>query len=127
MRDDSNFLGMFNRQTETRTVAAGTLLFAKGDPGHEMFIVKSGQLQVFDGNIVFETLGPGGIVGEMALVDQSPRSLTAKAMTDCEVIPVDEKRFLWMVEQTPFFAVRMLKVMAARLRKTNDLVKAIQE
>jgi CRP/FNR family transcriptional regulator, cyclic AMP receptor protein len=127
MRDDTNFLGMFNRETKTRTVPAGTLLFAKGDPGHEMFIVKSGQMQVFDGNIVFETLGPGGIVGEMALVDQSPRSLAVKAMTDCEVIPVDEKRFLWMVEQTPFFAVRMLKVMAARLRKTNDLVKAIQD
>ena len=126
MRDDTNFLGMFAKETETRSVAAGTLLFAKGDPAHEMFIVKTGQLQVFDGNFVFETLGPGDVIGEMALVDQSPRSASVKALTACDVIPINEKRFLWMVGQTPFFAIRMLKVLATRLRKTNELAKAMQ-
>ncbi len=125
MRDDTNFLGMFSKETDTRPVAAGALLFAKGDTAHEAFIVKSGQLQVFDGNFVYETLGPGDIIGEMALVDQSPRSASVKALSDSEVIPVNEKRFLWMVEQTPRFAVRMLKVMAARLRHTNELAKAM--
>ena len=126
MRDDTNFLGMFAKETETRSVAAGTLLFAKGDPAHEMFIVKTGQLQVFDGNFVFETLGPGDVIGEMALVDQSPRSASVKALTACDVIPINEKRFLWMVGQTPFFAIRMLKVLATRLRKANELAKAMQ-
>lgn len=126
MRDEPNFLGMFSQETDARALGAGMLLFAKGEPAHEMFIVKSGQLQVFDGNFVFETLGPGDLIGEMALVDQSPRSASVKALTACEVIPIDEKRFLWMVEQTPFFAIRMLKVLVARLRKTNELVKTLQ-
>jgi CRP/FNR family cyclic AMP-dependent transcriptional regulator len=125
MRNDTNFLAMFGKETETRHVDAGSLLFAKGDEAHEMFIVKSGELQIFDGNFVFETIGPGDVVGEMALVDQSPRSASVKALMPCEVIPINEKRFLWMVEQTPFFAVRMLKVLTMRLRKTNEIAKSM--
>lgn len=123
MHNDTNFLALFSKETETRHLGTGALLFAKGDEAHEMFIVKSGELQIFDGNFVLETVRPGGVVGEMALVDQSPRSASVRALVPSEVIPINEKRFLWMVEQTPFFAVRMLKILTARLRKTNEMAK----
>jgi len=123
MADDTNFLALFNKSTDIRPLKQGEILFDQGDPAHELFIVKSGQVQILDGDFVLETLGPGGVIGEMALVDQEPRSATVKAVTDAEVIPIDEKRFLWMVEQTPKFAIRLLKVLSIRLRRTNELAK----
>jgi len=127
MRDDTNFLGLFGKETATRTLEPGQLLFAKGDPAHEMYIVKRGQLQILNDDFVLETVGPGDLIGEMALVDESPRSASVKALTDCEVIPVNESRVLWMVEQTPRFALRLLKVLSTRLRRTNELVKGLQQ
>ena len=123
MRDDTNFLGLFGKETATRILEPGQLLFAKGDPAHEMYIVKRGQLQILNDDFVLETVGPGDLIGEMALVDESPRSASVKALTSCEVIPVNESRVLWMVEQTPRFALRLLKVLSTRLRRTNELVK----
>jgi CRP/FNR family transcriptional regulator, cyclic AMP receptor protein len=76
------------------------------------------------GNYVYETVSAGGIVGEMALVDRSPRSATARAIEPSTVIPIDERRFLFMVQQTPFFSLRLMRVMTARLRAMNERAKA---
>ena len=124
MRDDTNFLTLFGHETETRKLKPGDLLFHKGEKADALYIVKAGQLDIFDGDVVFETVGEGGIIGEMALVDQSPRSASVKALTAAEVIPVDQKRFLWMVSQTPFFSIRVMRVLTARLRKTDEMLKA---
>jgi CRP/FNR family transcriptional regulator, cyclic AMP receptor protein len=113
-----NFLGSARNGEELR-FEAGQVLFNKGDQGHEIYVVRSGELQIIDGNRVFETVGPGGIVGEMALVDGGPRSATVRASMASEVVPLDEKRFLFMVQQTPHFALRVMKVMSARLRAMN--------
>lgn len=113
-----NFLGSA-RNGEEISLGAGEVLFSKGDAGHEIYIVRSGELQILDGNRVFETVGPGGIVGEMALVDGGPRSATVRAGAATEVVPLDERRFLFMVQQTPHFALRVMKVMSARLRAMN--------
>ncbi|HEU5100134.1 MAG TPA: Crp/Fnr family transcriptional regulator [Roseiflexaceae bacterium] len=61
--------------------------------------------------------GPGGIVGEMALIDDRPRSATAVAATDCRLVPIDERRFTFLVQQTPMFALAVMRVMAERLRR----------
>ena len=121
-----NFLGSFRNGEEVR-LDAGQVVFKKGDAGHEIYIVRSGELQILDGNQVFETVGPGGIVGEMALVDGSPRSATVRANLASEVIPMDERRFLFMVQQTPHFALRVMKVMSARLRAMNVRATAIDD
>jgi CRP/FNR family transcriptional regulator, cyclic AMP receptor protein len=63
---------------------------------------------------------PGEILGEMALVDGGPRSATAQSLGHSTVIPIDEHRFLFLVQHTPFFAIRVMRVMSARLRSTND-------
>ena len=68
-----------------------------------MFVVKSGELTVIgDGNHVFETLSAGSIIGEMALIDDEPRSATVRAVTEAELIPIDQRRFLFLVQQPLF-------------------------
>jgi CRP-like cAMP-binding protein len=59
------------------------------------------------------------IFGEMALIDDAPRSATAIAITDVELVPIAEKQFLFLVSQTPFFALKVMRVLAGRLRATN--------
>ena len=119
-----DFSGLFASETEVNSVAPGEVLFEKGEPGHLTYVVKSGSLQILDGNYVYETVSAVGIVGEMALVDRSPRSATARAIEPSTVIPIDERRFLFMVQQTPFFSLRLMRVMTARLRAMNERAKA---
>ncbi len=124
MEADYDFLNLFSGDQDTIALAAGASLFKKGDPARTMYVVRSGALQVHDGDTVFETVGPGGLLGEMAIVDGAPRSAAARAEVASEVIPVDERRFLAMIERTPYFAVRVMRVLTRRLRHTNTLVAA---
>jgi CRP-like cAMP-binding protein len=68
---------------------------------------------------VVEEVGPGGILGEMALIDTEPRSATATARTDSRVVRVDQKQFTFLVHEHPTFALQVMRVMAGRLRKAN--------
>jgi CRP/FNR family cyclic AMP-dependent transcriptional regulator len=119
-----DFLGLLGKEADVVTLAPGEVLFEKGEPGRFIYVVKSGDLQIIDGNYVYETVSAGGILGEMALVDAGPRSATVRAIKQSVVIPVDERRFLFMVQQTPFFAIRVMRVMSARLRAMNERAKA---
>jgi len=119
-----DFLGLLGKDADVVTLAPGEVLFEKGEPGRFIYVVKSGDLQIIDGNYVYETVSAGGILGEMALVDAGPRSATARAIKQSVVIPIDERRFLFMVQQTPFFAIRVMRVMSARLRAMNERAKA---
>jgi CRP-like cAMP-binding protein len=121
-----DFLGLFGKEAEVVTLAPGDVLFEKNESGRFMYVVKSGEMQIIDGNYVYETVSAGGILGEMALVDAGPRSATARAVKQSVVIPLDERRFLFMVSQTPFFALRVMRVMSARLRAMNERAKAPQ-
>jgi CRP/FNR family transcriptional regulator, cyclic AMP receptor protein len=121
-----DFLGLLGKEADVVTLAPGEVLFEKGEPGRFIYVVKSGDLQIIDGNYVYETVSAGGILGEMALVDAGPRSATARAIKQSVVVPVNERRFLFMVQQTPFFAIRVMRVMSARLRAMNERVKAVE-
>jgi CRP-like cAMP-binding protein len=86
-----------------------------------MYAVKEGEVElVVDGSAV-ETVGPGGIFGEMALIEHDVRSATAIARTTCELVPIDERRFTFLVQQNPYFAMQVFRVMARRLRRMNQL------
>jgi CRP/FNR family cyclic AMP-dependent transcriptional regulator len=120
---DYDFLNLFSGDEGVVRLASGEKLFAKGDAAATMYVVRSGSLQVHDGNNIYETVGPGGILGEMAIVDGEPRSAGVRAEHATEVIAVDQARFLRMVERTPFFAIRIMRVLTRRLRHTNERVK----
>ena len=119
MTDDIGFLSLVRHETKVTALVPGQLLFQKGDAAEVLYVVKSGELQIGDGNVVYERVGAGGIVGEMALIDSGPRSASVRAVTESEVVPIDPRRFLFMVQQTPFFAIRVMQVLAQRLRVMN--------
>ena len=123
MDPDYDFLNLFGGDEGVVRLAPGEKLFGKGDAAKEMYVVRSGALQVHDGNVIYETVGAGGILGEMAIVDGAPRSAAVRAEHASEVIAVDRARFLRMVERTPFFAIRIMQVLTRRLRHTNERVK----
>ncbi|HSB59988.1 MAG TPA: cyclic nucleotide-binding domain-containing protein [Methyloceanibacter sp.] len=100
--------------------AAGDVIFAEGDKGDAMYVVRNGEVTVERNGKVMETLGGGGIFGEMALIDGSSRSATVRAKTDCEVAPINEKSFLFLVHETPFFAVAVMRTLADRLRRMDE-------
>jgi len=101
---------------EVLSFDAGQQIFAEGDPGDVMFVVKEGDVEIVVHGTVVETLGPGSILGEMALIDRNPRSATAIAKTRCQLVPINEKRFQFLVQQTPYFAIEVMRVLAQRLR-----------
>jgi CRP/FNR family transcriptional regulator, cyclic AMP receptor protein len=83
-----------------------------------MYVVRSGTVEIDrDGKIV-ETVTAGGIFGEMALIDGAPRAATARAKTECEVAPIAEKNFLFLVHETPYFAIAVMRSLAERLRRS---------
>jgi len=102
-----------------RDFKAGDVIFREGDPARELFIIQSGEIEIRLGNRVLETLPQYSIFGEMALIDSSPRSATAIAVTDVKLVSVSEKQFLFLVSNTPFFALNVMRIMARRLRQAN--------
>ena len=99
--------------------AAGQHIFTAGQPGDMMYVVKEGEVEVVVNGKIIDTVGPGGILGEMALIDKRPRSATAIAKTDCKLVSVNEQRFQRLVQQTPHFALQVMKIMAQRLRQMD--------
>lgn len=99
----------------------GAVIFKEGDTGDKMYIVRAGEVDIERGGKVMETLVPGGVFGEMALIDGSLRSATARAKTDCELAPITERSFLFLVHETPFFALSLMRTLVERLRRMNEL------
>jgi CRP/FNR family cyclic AMP-dependent transcriptional regulator len=97
----------------------GQVIFSAGDAGREMFIVRTGSVDLRIGDTLLETVEQGGIFGELALVDPAPRSATAVAGPDCTLVLVDVASFNDLVRQVPGLGLEVMKVMARRLRRTN--------
>ena len=102
-----------------REFKAGDVIFKEGDPATELFVIADGEVEIRLGNRVLEKLGRYGIFGEMALIDAAPRSASAVAVTGAKLVAVAEKQFLFLVSNTPFFALNVMCVMARRLRAMN--------
>ena len=119
MKHDAGFGVLTGNNIETRLFKAGTTIFREGEQAHELFVIKSGDVRIQIGNRTVSELSADHIFGEMALIDNGPRSASAIAVTDVELVPVSEKQFLFLVGQTPYFALKVMRVLAQRLRATN--------
>jgi CRP-like cAMP-binding protein len=109
-------IDLFKHTPDFRAVKAGEVIFNAGDKGDFMYVVQEGMVEIILNSQHIEDIGPGGIFGEMALIDSHPRSASAVARTDAHLVPIDEKRFNFMVQQTPFFALHVMKITVERLR-----------
>lgn len=104
---------------QTRSFKTGEVIFRAGEPGNELFVVRSGEVDIQIGGQTVETVGANGVFGEMALVDAGPRSATATARADCVVVPVGERQFLLLVREAPYFALAVMRVLVQRLRAAD--------
>ena len=101
---------------ESLELHAGEFLFQEGDDAHALYVVKKGVLRVVSGSTIYETVRVGGIVGEMAIIDERTRSASVIAGTYCELLEIDVPEFLSLVATNPRFALTVMRVMARRLR-----------
>jgi CRP/FNR family transcriptional regulator, cyclic AMP receptor protein len=92
------------------------IIMVAGQTGAFMYIVLEGRVAISIRGAVVERVGPGGAFGEMALVDQSPRSANAAAETDCILLAINRNVFLNLVKSDPSFGISLLSAMAERLR-----------
>lgn len=114
---DTDLIELFRDEPTGQLLQPGEVLFKEGDPGACMYVVRAGTLRIRSGSVVFEDVSPGGIVGEMALVDQHmPRSATVYALTPTELVTIDEPRFFALIARNPSFAITVMRVLSRRLR-----------
>ena len=119
MKQEVSFSILTGNNIDAQSFKAGSIIFREGDEARELFVIKSGQVRIQIGNRTVTELAADSICGEMALIDNEPRSATAVAVTDVELVAVSEKQFLFLVGQTPYFALKVMRVLAQRLRMTN--------
>ena len=117
------FFNLF-RDREAMSFTPGQCVFKAGDRGETMYIVIEGEVKILVGSTTVETAGPGSIFGELALIDDEPRSATVVAKTRCRLATVDQGEFCYMVSEGPFLALEVMKVMADRLRKMNARIRS---
>src|SRR5688572_33239214 len=108
LRNQGESMGSFEflrGEKDLRTYAAGESVFGDGEPGEAMYAVVDGEVEIYKSGRLLETLAPGSAFGEMSLIDRSPRSADAVAKTDCTLAVVTPRRFMFLVQETPFFAI----------------------
>jgi CRP-like cAMP-binding protein len=108
-------LGVFKAAKETRQVQSGSVIFEAGAPGDEMFGVIEGRVELRfpDGRVI--PIGPEETFGELAIINASPRTATAVATADSSLAVIDKQRFLFLVGETPNFALQVMSCMADRM------------
>ena len=113
-----NLISLFENSRHIQEFEVGGTIFEEGTPGHVMFVILDGDVEVRVRHELIDVLGPGEILGEMALIDTNARSATAVARSKCRLALVDEHSFLFMVEETPLFALHVMRTLVHRLRHT---------
>ncbi len=105
-----------------RHFEAGEKIFLEEDPANAVCMVRSGRVDVITYGTVLENVRTGGIFGEMALIDDGPRSAAAMASEPTEVVAIDKPTFLAVVRDDPQFALRVMSLLATRLRRMNKQI-----
>lgn len=104
------------------TIPKGAFILRQNEDGQEMYCLRRGTAELRVNNIVVETVGVGGILGELALLDKEPRTATAVAAEECELLVYDLERFEYLLAMTPDFALRIMKLLARRLRAIDRAI-----
>ncbi len=118
---------------ESRRLSAGEVLFNMGDVGDELFIVEAGQVAIYAPNEEnpgqekpIRIFRAGGILGEMALIDRQPRSLSAKALEPSRVLVLGGSNFRYFVEEDPNLAYAVMYGLSDRIRYTTEFLNEVR-
>ncbi len=106
---------------EAGSFKAGETIFRAGDRASELYVIAGGRVEIRIDDRVIATLGEHEIFGEMALIDNAPRSATAIATTDVSLVPIDEKQFIHLVQHLPYFALNVMRTLSKRLRNAQSV------
>lgn len=115
--ETANYLALLQRCGEPQAYGTGETVFREGDDATCMYLVRSGAVEVQKDGRTLERVDPGGLFGEMALIDVGSRSADAVMVEGGELVPIEKRRFWFLVQETPYFAQAVMAVMAARLRR----------
>jgi len=119
MADSLVDIAVFGENPVIRRVDRRTVLFVRGDRGDEAYAVRSGAVEVRGAGMAITTLGPGGLFGDMALIDNQPRSASAVALVNTEMVVIDRACFHRLVSESAEFSLLVMRVLAGRLRETD--------
>jgi len=117
-----NFADLFRHETQLIEVRAGAKIIETGQLADRAYVLLQGEAEVVAGVNSLGRVQAGELFGEMALIESAPASVDVIARSDCRLAPIDQKRFNFLVQQTPNFALEVMKLMAARLRNMNQKV-----
>ena len=118
----SSLLNMVQTVGSPRTYEPGEKVFIEGSPGTTMYVVLDGNIEISVGGKSMEVAGRGAIIGEMALIDPSPRSATVVAKDYCVLVQVNQSQFLSLMEKAPSFSLSVMKSLVARLRNVDAMI-----
>jgi len=119
-----NTFSLFKNDPNFELFKAGSIIFQEDKPGHIMYIIQEGKVNILLKDQLIETVGEGEPLGEMAMLEPGAfRSATAIAHTDCKLVAIDQKRFTFLVQQNPFFSIEIMKVLARRLQLMDQKIE----
>lgn len=108
------------RERNTITVKAGDTLFKQGDPSDCMYYLEAGRIEITNATRVLEVIEGEGVFGEMGLVNGKPRSATAKALTDSEIVVLNQGDFYFLIQHSPMFAIEVMQTLSERVRRNTE-------
>ncbi len=129
---DAETVALVLQHLHRETVRAGQVIFEQDAPGDDLYVVESGQVQVIrrlesGTEEIFATLYAGEIFGEMALLEQQPRSARVVAHSDVKLLSISRHTFDYLVEETPSVAIHLLERISSRLRERNEKLRLVDE
>jgi CRP-like cAMP-binding protein len=114
-------LNLFKYVKDTVEFPEGHIIYKEGEtPTGIAYVLLEGEVEVSYEGKVIETTTAGGLLGELSLIDNKPHAATCTAKTAVKAAPIDQQRFLFMVQETPYFAIEVMRVMADRLRREHE-------
>ncbi len=117
----------FRNARNAVSLPGGVVLFGEGDPGTAMYVLLEGSASVLVRGTALEILSAGSLVGELSLLDGSPRSATVLTRTPCRFVAIEPAEFDLLIREAPAFARHVMQVMAERLRRMNALLDKTYE
>jgi len=117
-----NLAELFRHATELHELSPGQALFKEGEHGDLMYVLMTGNAEISVNGRVVEAAETGAMFGEMTMIGDEPHSATVIAKSACTLMPIGRERFNFLIQQTPNFALHVMRVIADRLRKTDAML-----
>jgi CRP-like cAMP-binding protein len=113
--------------SETVELRAGQVLLKEGDPGNSLFIATEGEFEISrrtgERDVVIAGSGAGDVIGEISLLEGSPRTATVRAVSDARLVRISRETFTRLLERSPSASLAMLRTVTVRLRNTEAMLR----